>query len=197
MKVLCLTGGIASGKSTVARMFESNGVPLIDTDVLAREVLREDEEAIEQVLSLFEGVATKDGSIDRKALAKRIFDDPEAREKLNAIVHPRVRSRMHARIEELTREGHRHVLVDVPLLYEAKFDDACHRTITVYVDKETQIKRLLKRDGIERDYALKKIEAQMPLEEKAGRSDYVIDNSNDLAHTESQVQDILKKVGDA
>ncbi|MFW6285249.1 MAG: dephospho-CoA kinase [Bacillota bacterium] len=197
MKVLCLTGGIASGKSTVARMFEAKGIPLIDTDSLARDVLVDDKEAINQVLSLFEGVGTKDGSIDRKALAKRIFDDPEAREKLNAIVHPRVRSRMHARIEELTREGHRLVLVDVPLLYEAKFDDACQWTITVHVDKATQVERLLKRDGIDKDYALKKIEAQMPLDEKAERSDVVIDNSKDLAHTESQVESILKKVGDA
>ncbi|MFW6284873.1 MAG: dephospho-CoA kinase [Bacillota bacterium] len=195
--MLCLTGGIASGKSTVSRMFESSGVPLIDTDVLAREVLSEDEEAIKQVRSLFEGVAAKDDSIDRAALAKRIFDDKAARDRLNAIVHPRVRSRMHERIVQRTREGYPLVLVDVPLLFEAKFDDACHKTITVYVDKETQIRRLLKRDGIDRAYALKKIDAQMPLEEKAAQSDHVIDNSKDLAHTEAQVQTILEKEGDA
>ncbi|MFP4078099.1 MAG: dephospho-CoA kinase [Bacillota bacterium] len=195
--MLCLTGGIASGKSTVARMFESNGIPLIDSDTLAKEVLSDDKEAIRQVLALFGEAVSKDGAIDREALARRIFDDKDARDRLNAIVHPRVRSRMHGRIERLADKGHPNVLVDVPLLYEAKFDDACHRTITVYVDKTTQTRRLQKRDGIDKAYALKKIEAQMPLEEKAARSDYVIDNSRDLAHTESQVKSILKKEGDA
>lgn len=198
MRILCMTGGIATGKSTVANMFKEEGVPLIDTDVLAREVLNKDQAAIDAVRQAF-GDAVFDGAtIDRKALAQRIFDDPDARETLNRIVHPRVRSRMEARLHALRQTGtHPLVLVDVPLLFESGFDDACDLTLTVYLDEATQIERLKARDGISETYALSKIRAQMPLDKKKASSDYVIDNSRDLAHTKAQVQSILKKAGDA
>lgn len=198
MRILCLTGGIATGKSTVANMFKGLGVPLIDTDVLAREVLNEDTEAIGEVKNAFGDAVFEDGAIDRLALAKRIFDDLEARKTLNHIVHPRVRARMNARLESIRKKGkHRVALVDVPLLFESGFDDACDDTITVYTDEATQLERLIERDGISESYALRKIRAQMPLEKKKERSDFTIDNSKDLTHTKTQVQSILRKAGDA
>lgn len=198
MRILCMTGGIATGKSTVATMFKEEGVPLIDTDVLAREVLSEDTEAIQDVRSAFGDRVFREGAIDRKALAKRIFDDPDARETLNRIVHPRVRSRMEARLHSLRQnEANPLALVDVPLLFESGFDDACDFTLTVYADEATQLMRLIARDGISESYALSKIRAQMPLDKKKAKSDFVIDNTKDLAHTKAQVQSILKKAGDA
>lgn len=198
MKILCLTGGIATGKSTVASMFQEEGVPLIDTDVLARKVLSEDSEAIDEITKAFGEAVIKANTIDRAALAKRIFQDRGARNTLNRIVHPRVRNQMNARIETL-KETKRHplVLVDVPLLFESGFDDACDYTLTVYTDESTQLKRLMKRDAISESYALQKIRAQMPLETKKARSNYTIDNSQDLADTKAQVQTILQKAGDA
>ncbi len=199
MNILCLTGGIATGKSTVANMFTELGAPLIDTDILAREVLDEDKEAIRQVREAYgPSVIDENGRIDRKALAKRIFDDESSRSTLNRIVHPRVRTLVNERIRKIMKKSEpRLIVVDVPLLFESGFDDVCDFTLTVYIDKDTQLERLIKRDNISTRYARKKMAAQMPLEQKKARSDYVIDNSKDLESTRFQVKDIFQKAGDA
>lgn len=195
--ILGLTGGIACGKSTVARMLVSRGARLVDADQIAREVVLPGSPALDEIASRFgPGVIQADGTLHRKKLGEIIFRDPEARKALESITHPRIRAIMRERMERYHREHPSGlVVVDVPLLYESGLDKMFEEVMVVYIPQELQIERLMQRDGLSREQAESRIRSQMPIEEKKRRADYVIDNSGDLAETEAQVEEFWQRKG--
>ncbi len=196
MIVVGLTGGIASGKSTVACLFEELGARRIDADLLAREVLERGSPGWEEAVSRFgREILLSDGRIDRKGLAVRIFRDAEERRALEAIVHPRVREAVRRRLAEIARAPDAAiVLLEVPLLFETGMDRDCDRVIVVWLPENLQVERLAARDGLGREEAIRRIRTQMPLAEKCARADWVIDNSGTPAETRSRVQEIYRRL---
>jgi len=193
MLIVGLTGGYASGKSTVAKMFVEFGGVLIDADKLAREVVKPDKQAWFEIVAHFgKGILLKNGEIDRKALGEIVFGSEAERERINAIVHPRVLEEELKAIEEIKeREPDAIVILSVPLLIESGHYKNCHKIVVVTVDRDTQIKRLMERDGFSREESLRRISAQMPLSEKVTYADFVIDNSGSIQETELQVKDVF------
>ena len=190
MRVLGLTGGIGSGKSMVAQRFAELGAVVIDADQLAREVVEPGQPALQEIATTFgPDVILPDGHLDRKKLAGVIFADPAERARLDAITHPRIRERMEAQIEA-RRSGPGVLIVDIPLLYENKRTSSVEKVIVVWVDPQTQLRRIQDRDGLSAEAARQRIAAQMPLDEKRARADHVIDNSGRLDHTRRQVEAI-------
>ena len=191
-----LTGGYASGKSTVAKMFVELGATLIDADKLAREVVKPDKQAWFEIVAHFgKGILLKNREIDRKALGEIVFGSDAERERLNAIVHPRVLDEELKAIEEIKGRGLDAILIlSVPLLIESGHYRQCDKIVVVTVDRDTQIKRLMERDGFSRKESLRRISAQMPLSEKVTYADFVIDNSGSIQETEFQVKEVFKKL---
>ena len=195
MKVVGLTGGIASGKSFVAEILASSGAVVIDADILARQVVEPGEPSYHAVVRRFgEGILRPDGSLDRKALGRIVFSDGAARRELEEIIHPAVEELAGRILVEERRRGTRVVFYVVPLLFEAGLESMMDEIWVVSVDEETEIARLMKRDGIDREESLRKIAAQMRMEEKVGRADVVIDNSGVPEETERAVGDEWKKL---
>ena len=186
-----LTGGIASGKSTVSRYLRALGAVVIDADVLAREAIAPGTRGFNAVSEHFPN-AIKDGQIDRRALAKTIFADPEKRRILENIVHPYVFREMDVRAGEAEKKGEI-VILDIPLLFETCGDGFSDVVWVVHVDRTTQLDRLCRRDGLTFAEANQRIEAQMPLDSKAERADEVIDNSGSLAWTKYQIRRLWRK----
>jgi len=190
MRVLGLTGGIGSGKSMVAQMFARLGAAVIDADQLAREVVEPGQPALEEIAATFgRDVLLPDGRLDRAKLAGIIFADPVERAKLDAITHPRIRARMDEEIKA-RRSGPGVLIVDIPLLYENDRTHSVERVIVVWVDPQTQLRRIRQRDGLSAEAAGQRIAAQMPLEAKRARADHVIDNSGTREDTRRQVEAI-------
>ncbi|HXN04009.1 MAG TPA: dephospho-CoA kinase [Candidatus Acidoferrum sp.] len=188
--MLGLTGGIGSGKSVVAQMFARLGAVVIDADQLAREVVEPGQPALREIATAFgPDVLLPDGRLDRPKLAGIIFADPAERAKLDAITHPRIRARMDEEIKA-RRSGPGILIVDIPLLYENDRTHSVERVIVVWVDPQTQLRRIRHRDGLSTDAARQRIAAQMPLEAKRARADHVIDNSGTREDTRRQVEAI-------
>jgi len=192
MKVLSLTGGIGSGKSMVARMFAQLGAEVIDADQLARDVVEPGQPALEEIATAFgRDILMPDGRLNRGKLARIIFADPAARARLNAITHPRIRERMDAEIAA-RRSGSGVLVVDIPLLYENDRTGTVETVIVVWVDPDTQLRRLYERDGLTVEEARQRIAAQMALDEKRARADLVIDNNGSREDTRRQVEAIYR-----
>lgn len=185
-----LTGGISSGKSTVSKMLTGLGAMIIDLDLVAREVVEPEKPAWRQIVDYFgPGILLPDGSLNRGAIAQRIFQDPEARQALNSFTHPAVIERTAATLAEWRqRYPGRVAVVDGPLLLEAGMQYLVEEIWVVWVDIETQIQRVMTRDGIGREEAQRRIAAQMPLEEKLLWATRVIDNRGSLEDTYRQVE---------
>ncbi|BDG61015.1 dephospho-CoA kinase [Caldinitratiruptor microaerophilus] len=184
-----LTGGIASGKSTVVAILRELGAAVVDADRIVHAVEARGGEAYGPIVAAFgPGVVGPDGELDRAALARRVFSDPEARRRLEAIVHPIVRRRMAEEVEAAARAGARAVVLDIPLLFETGYQAHVDQVWVVYVDPPTQLRRLVARDGLDEAEARRRIDAQMPLEEKRRLADVVIDNRGDPAATRAQVE---------
>ncbi|MFI5331585.1 MAG: dephospho-CoA kinase [Desulfobaccales bacterium] len=199
MLKIAITGGAGSGKSTVARMFGELGAPVLDADAAAREAVAVGTPAYEELRRLFgEEYFDPDGALNRAKVAQLVFTDPEARQRLNDIVHPRVAVELQRRFKELEQQGADLVMVEVPLLFEAGLEAAYDRVIVVYVDPEDQIRRLRERDGRGAEEIAGILSAQWPLGDKAGRADDVVDNRGSLAETRKRVRKIwaaLQKIG--
>lgn len=195
--IIGLTGGIASGKSTVARMLADRGARLVDADEVAREIVRPGEPALEAVASLFgQAVLCPDGTLNRQELGRIVFRDKEQLAKLEAITHPAIRARMQERIHNYAKEDARGLIVaDVPLLYETKQEHLYEGVLVVYVPKELQTERLMDRNGMSREEAERRIALQMDMEEKRRRADWLIDNSGSVEETERQVQQFWNSQG--
>ncbi|AMX82648.1 dephospho-CoA kinase [Geobacillus subterraneus] len=189
-----LTGGIASGKSTVSAMMRELGLPVIDADEAARAVVEPGEEAYRQIVAVFgPDVLQENGEIDRAKLGAIVFNNEQERKKLNAIVHPAVRRKMLAEKEKLVRSGAKTVVLDIPLLFESGLTDWVDRVLVVYVDDDVQLRRLMVRNGFTEEEALARIRAQWPLEEKVKRADAVIDNNGTMEETRRQLLSILQQ----
>lgn len=193
MRTLGLTGGIGSGKSTALKMFIELGAEGIDADQLAREVVTPGQPALREIVDTFgREFLQSDGSLDRPRLASLIFGDPTARTWLNAITHPRIQARMAA--EVAARESRGGVLVlDIPLLYENRRTSMVEAVIVVWVDRATQMQRLVERDGLTEAEARRRIAAQLSLDVKRARADYMVDNTGTLDATREQVADIYRR----
>jgi dephospho-CoA kinase len=193
MKILGLTGGIGSGKTVVGEMFARLGAEIIDADQLAREVVEPGQPALEEIAQRFgSDILQPDGRLDRAKLGGIVFADASARAALNAITHPRIRQRMEDAIA--ARKDRAGVLVLViPLLYESARTGLVEEVIVVWVDPQTQFRRLVERGGLTAEQARQRIEAQMPLDEKRALADDVIDNRGSLADTQRQVEAIYRR----
>ena len=193
-----LTGGIATGKSTVAKLLTERGANLIDLDKVAREVVEPGQPALLAIAERFgQAVLKPDGSLDRKKLGSIVFADEAQRKALEAILHPAIRAVMKERM--VARESshpEQLVVVDVPLLFESKLEPYFEQIMLVYVPREEQLKRLMKRDGLSREDAERRLAAQMSIEDKKALADIVIDNSSDLAHTAAQIDRWRRDRGD-
>lgn len=187
--IIGLTGGIASGKSTVARMLEQKGAYLLDADQLAREAVEPDQPAWQEIVNwLGPSILLPDRNLDRVRLANLVFNDKAKLEKLNKIVHPWVGKRFISLSEEIREKDPGAVLVyDIPLLLEAGMQETVDLVLLVYVPRETQILRLQERDKLSRSEAESRLKAQMPLDEKKKYADFIIDNRGMLTETARQV----------
>ncbi len=191
MKLIGLTGGVGSGKSTVAEMLSALGATVIDADEAAHAVYEPGSPGFEAVLREFgEGYVTDDGRIDRARLGRFVFNDADARRRLNDIVHPLVRDWMAQRTAEAAERGAEVVVQDVPLLFENGLERLFSSVVLVYVPEQVQIERLVSGRGLTPDRARAIIAAQMPIEEKLGRAHHVIDNSGTRDDTRKQVDSV-------
>ena len=196
MRVIGLTGGIASGKSTVAEMIASQGIPVIDADQLARDAVLPGSAGLRQIVAVFGlKVLKEDGFLDRAILAEKIFSDSSARKILESILHPAIRELAQQRLEKLRLEMVPVVFYMAPLLVEAGITDRVDEVWVVYVDRETQLERIQKRDSVSREDAEKRLAAQMPMVEKATYGRIVIDNSGNLRELKDRVEAVLMAEG--
>lgn len=192
MHVFGLTGGIASGKSTVSRMLRELGARVLDADVLAREVVEPGRPGLRRIDERFPGVVGPDGRLDRVKLGAHIFADPAERAALNAIVHPEVRALFLQKLQALEAEGVTHAVYDVPLLIETGLHQAMEGVAVVWVPREVQKARLMTRDGLSSDQAEARLAAQMPLDDKRAHATWVIDNSGAPEATRPQVEAVWR-----
>jgi dephospho-CoA kinase len=195
VKLVGLTGGIASGKSTVAAILRRLGASIINADELSREVVQPGQDAWKEIIKSFgPDILQENKTLDRRKLRKIVFDNPEARKKLEAIIHPRVRALAERRISELAAAGSSVIVYEVPLLFEAQIHLWLRPVILVACDIEIQKKRLLERDHLTELEAQQHLDAQMSLEEKRKLADYVIENDGTLEELEQDVRAVLQKI---
>ena len=190
MKLIGLTGGVGSGKTTVAGILRDLGAAVIDADEATHAVYEPGTPGFEAVVREFGESIVRDGRIDRERLGRLVFDDDESRRRLNAIVHPLVREWMAARTAEAIEGSAEVVVQDVPLLYENGLEDLFSSVVLVYVPEEVQIERLVEGRGFTEERARAVIRAQMPIEEKRRRAHHVIDNGGTPEQTRAQVEDV-------
>lgn len=189
MLVWGLTGGIATGKSTVAEMLRDEGIPVFDADQVAREIVTPGKPAWQQIVAMFgEGVIGHDQQIDRAALAKIVFADTDARRRLEAITHPRIRDEIGQRILQAAGLGRNLAFVDAALMIETGWAKDFAGVLVVDCPPDVQLSRLTRRDKVSEDDAKKRIAAQMPLADKKAQATHVITNSGDLEQTRAQVK---------
>jgi len=194
MRVIGLTGGIASGKSTVARILQRLGAVIIDADLLSREAVLPGTPAHQAIVASFgPDILLPDTTIDRKALGRIVFADPNARRRLEAITHPAIANLAEELLAEARQSDAPVAFYVAPLLIEAGVTGRVDDIWVVYADRETQIARLTKRDGIGREEAEQRLAAQMPMEEKATYGSAVIDNRGTPEETERQVTALWKE----
>ncbi len=191
-----LTGSIATGKSTVGKFLKEIGCYIIDADDVAHRVYEKNKPAYKKIVKEFkEGILDKNGNIDRKKLGGIVLNDKHLLKKLEGIVHPEVEHIRNKMVRKITKKDEHAVIVyDVPLLFEKNLEGIFDYTIVVYLSKDKEIKRLIERNGFDKDEAIKRIALQMPIEEKVRKADFVIDNSGSLENTKKQVQELFVKL---
>ena len=191
MLLVGLTGNIASGKSTAARLFGQWGATLIDADVLARQAVNVGTPAYHAIVERWgEGVTAPDGLIDRRELRQRVFSDSEQLEALNAIVHPEVQRLRDQLVDDARRRGDRIVICDIPLLFERRLAEQFDRIVLVDAPRPVRMDRLVRDRGLETTEAMKMIASQMPAELKRARADYLIDNNGTPQELELRAREV-------
>ena len=195
IRIIGLTGGIATGKSTVASFFSEHKIPVIDADQLAKEAVQPGSHGLEQITELFgREILAQDGTLDRKRLAAQIFSDTEKRRQLERILHPEIKRLSEERIAQEIVAGNRLLIYMAPLLIEAGVTDRVDDIWVVTVRPEVQLERLMLRDGITLEQAQRIVASQMPLSEKKSYGSVVIDNSGTEAETRRILEDVWTKV---
>jgi dephospho-CoA kinase len=195
MRLIGLTGGIATGKSTFAAALRALGAPVIDADLLARAAVARGTAGLSAVVAEFgQDVLGPDGELDRKRMSALVFSDPAARARLEAAVHPAVRALFRVEVARLEAEGHAMAVYDVPLLYEANALGEVDLAVVVWAPRESQIARLAARDGLDRAEAERRLAAQLPIDEKAARADVVVANDGDPAALAAKARRLLADV---
>lgn len=196
MQVIGLTGGIATGKSTVSAILENAGAVIIDADRIARRVVKKNLPAYRQIVAQFgESVLLPDGEINRTALGNLIFNDSRKKQLLNSIVHPHVRRETDRQLRHIAKNNpNALVILDIPLLLEAGMRKDLSEVIVVYAPEHIQIRRLMERDHISQEDALTRIRSQMPIEEKKSFATMVIDNSGSIESTRKQTLEIFQRL---
>jgi dephospho-CoA kinase len=191
-----LTGSIATGKSSVANMLKELGAYIIDADEIAHEALKKTEKPYKQILNVFgSNILDEQGNIDRKKLGSIVLNDKQKLAVLESIIHPYVQQKRKEIEESILQHDRNAVIIyDVPLLFEKHLENSFDKIIVVYVPKDIQIKRLMKRQNISYDEALNLINLQICIEEKKKKADFVIDNSYSLENTKKQVLEVFKKL---
>ncbi|MEO4051969.1 dephospho-CoA kinase [Solibacillus sp. CAU 1738] len=191
--IIGLTGSIASGKSTVAEMLKGYGLPIVDADVVAREVVEPGTPTLALIAEAFgpEVIAT-DGTMDRAKVGALIFHDTAKRKQLNDIIHPAIRAEMLRQREEFVANGAETVIMDIPLLFESKLQHYVEKILVVSVKEDVQLARLMERNNLSRDEALARINSQLPMSVKEKGADAVIYNNLNIEATEKQLQHILQ-----
>lgn len=190
--IIGLTGSIGTGKSTIAKRFKALHIPVVDADLIAREVVEPGEVAYHNIVETFgESILQQDNTLDRKALGRVVFQDEAKRKQLNDIIHPAIRREMLRQRDEFVEAGARCVVLDIPLLYESKLTDYVEKVIVVSVDPEQQLQRVVARDQGNEAEAKQRIQSQIPVSEKAKLADAVIDNNGTIASSYDQLEVIL------
>jgi dephospho-CoA kinase len=191
MLLVGLTGNIASGKSTVAQLFSEHGATIIDADILARRAVEVDTPAYREIVKRWGNeILTPDGKIDRAALRRRVFKDPQQLEELNRLIHPEVTRLRDRLVGEARRRGDRLVVCDIPLLFERHLVDEFERIVLVDAPRPVRLERLVKERGLSETEAMDMIVAQMPAELKRARADHIIDNTGTLAILDRRVEEV-------
>ncbi len=194
MRIIGLTGGIASGKSTVSAMLRELGAEVLDADLIAREVVEPGTPGLEAVGRRFPGVIGPDGRLDRQALGARIFANPEERAALNALLHPLIQQAFLEKTQALAERGLEVVVYDAPLLIENRLHEWMNGVVLVYVPREVQLARLMARNALTRAQAEERLAAQLPLEDKRAHATWIVDNSGELSGTRAQVEDVWRSI---
>ncbi|MBP1044551.1 dephospho-CoA kinase [Vagococcus sp. BWB3-3] len=191
--ILGLTGGIATGKSTVADYFRQLGLPIVDSDTIAREVVEPGTVGLENIrLHFGDEILTDDGRLNRKKLGSIVFSDESKRRLLNRLLSEELAKAISGEIDEWVAREVPIVVVDVPLMYEADYDRKVDQVMVVYLPEKLQLQRLIARDQLSEEEAKKRITSQMPIEEKRLLADIVIDNSGSVTETQKQLREWLK-----
>ena len=194
-RVVGLTGGIASGKSSVSRMLAGLGARVVDADLIARRIVEPGRPAFRAIVRSFgPTVVSPEGTLDRKALGQLVFADEGKRRLLNRITHGRINRAARAEIRGAVAAGAPLVVYDAALIVENRWQKRLDGLIVVSVPERVQLDRLMKRDGLDREAALQRIRSQLPLSARLAAADYVIDNSGSLEQTRSQVQKLWPKL---
>lgn len=192
MKIIGLTGGIATGKSTVTQLLTKQGHLVIDADVIVLELQEKGSPLLKELSKAFGStILNKDGSLNRDVLGKLIFPDKEKRNLLNSIIHPLVRLEFEKRIASIESDL---LFLDIPLLFEAKFDDLADLTLVIATSSTKQLERLMLRDDLTKQEAQARIAAQMPLTEKIKLANFVIDNDGDLCELKEKIEKFLGEI---
>jgi dephospho-CoA kinase len=189
-----LTGGIATGKSTVARRFAELGMPVIDADAIAREMVTKGQPALDEIDRRFPGVVRDDGTLDRAALGARIFGNPSERAALDAITHPRIRQVVLEQSTALAKAGTPRALYDAPLLIENRLHEGLTGVVLVVAPRDVQRSRLMARNHLSPAEADARIDSQMPLDDKRQFATWIIDNSGSLEATHEQVDAVWQQM---
>lgn len=195
MIIIGLSGGIASGKSTVSQMLKDMGIPVIDSDTIAHTIVQKGSPVLGSLTEVFgTEILNMDGTLNRKMLGTIVFSNKEKLEKLNSITHPVIKKEIITNINFYKNIGKKFCVVDGALLMEGIFMDIVDYLILVYADRNTQLKRLMNRNLIGSEEALRKIDSQIPFEDKRKYADYIIDNNYDLEYTKKQVNKIMSEI---
>jgi len=196
MVIVALTGGIGSGKSTVARMFEDEGAYVIDFDYLARVVVKPDKPAWRDIVDYFgPEILSPDRTLNRSALAEIVFSDDESRKALEGFTHHRIFEESDALVKAIKRKDPCSVvIIDFPLLFELSLNEKFDKVILAYVPRAVQIKRIIERDGLVKEEVEKRLNVQISIEEKRSLSDYIINSEEGLNDTRNQVRKVIHEL---
>lgn len=194
-KVIGLTGGIATGKTTVSNFFRQAGTPVIDADQVARKVQGPASQGLKQIVKTFgEQVLLPNGKLNRPALGEIVFSQPAARRKLDDLLQPLIREEIYSQLALLKEQKIPLIVLDIPLLFEQHYDKDCDLVVVVYTDAQTQLQRLMDRDNSSVASARARINAQMPLTDKVSLADIVINNDGDHLALQKQVGQLIKEL---